>query len=83
MPSWSDIAVQISASINTHFDVEKTSVISGGCINQAYCIEDDKHRFFVKLNKTIARFLFSCLGVDCRRFSWNQIIGELQNYQKL
>ena len=47
MSLWSDIAVQISASINTPFDVEKTSAISGGCINQAYCIEDDKHSFFV------------------------------------
>ena len=52
MPPWSDIAVQISASIRTTFDIEKISSISGGCINQAYCIKDDKHSFFVKLNKT-------------------------------
>jgi len=51
MSFWSDITIQISASINTIFDVEKISSISGGCINQAYCIEDSKHSFFVKLNK--------------------------------
>ena len=58
MSPWSDIAVQISASINTLFKIEKTSVISGGCINQAYCVEDDKHRFFVKLNKTKSLQMF-------------------------
>ena len=58
MSPWSDIAVQISASINSPFDVEKTSSISGGCINQAYCIEDDKHSFFVKLNKTESLQMF-------------------------
>ncbi len=58
MSPWSDIAVQISASINTPFDVEKTSLISGGCINQAYCIEDGKHSFFVKLNKTESLQMF-------------------------
>ena len=39
MSSWPDIAVQISASIGTPFVVERISSISGGCINQTYCIE--------------------------------------------
>ena len=58
MSLWSDIAIQISASINTLFDVEKISSISGGCINQAYCIEDSKHSFFVKLNTTKSLHMF-------------------------
>lgn len=58
MSPWPDIAVQISASINAPFDVEKTSSISGGCINQAYCIGDGKHSFFVKLNKTESLQMF-------------------------
>ena len=58
MSLWSDIAIQISASTNTPFDVEKISSISGGCINQAYCIEDSKHSFFVKLNKTKSLRMF-------------------------
>ena len=58
MSLWSDIAIQISASTNTHFDVEKISSISGGCINQAYCIKDSKHSFFVKLNKPNSLHMF-------------------------
>jgi len=58
MSLWSDIAIQISASINTLFKVEKISSISGGCINQAYCIEDSKHSFFVKLNTTKSLHMF-------------------------
>jgi len=58
MSLWSDIAIQISASINTLFDVEKISSISGGCINQAYCIKDSKHSFFIKLNKTKSFHMF-------------------------
>lgn len=58
MSLWSDIAIQISASINTLFDVEKISSISGGYINQAYCIEDSKHSFFVKLNTTKSLHMF-------------------------
>ncbi|MCK5436050.1 MAG: fructosamine kinase family protein, partial [Nitrosomonadaceae bacterium] len=58
MPSWSDIAVQISASIDTPFVVEKISSISGGCINQTYCIEGGNHRFFVKLNNVTSMSMF-------------------------
>lgn len=58
MPSWSDIAVQISASIDTPFVVEKISSVSGGCINQTYCIEGGNHRFFVKLNNVTSMSMF-------------------------
>ena len=51
MSPWQDIAVQISASVNTSFRIEKTSSINGGCINQTYCIKDSKYSFLVKLNK--------------------------------
>lgn len=51
MSLWSDISAQISDSINIPFKIEKTSLISGGCINQTYCIENSKCTFFVKINK--------------------------------
>tara|TARA_Y100001936_G_scaffold243230_1_gene281786 strand:+ start:37536 stop:38420 length:885 start_codon:yes stop_codon:yes gene_type:complete len=58
MSLWSDIALQISTSINTRFDVERIDSMSGGCINQAYYIKDRKHDFFVKTNKTINLHMF-------------------------
>lgn len=51
MSPWPDIAAQISTSIDTSFSVDKISSINGGCINQTYCIKDEKHSFFVKLNE--------------------------------
>ncbi len=58
MSLWSDIAVQISASLGTPFVVERTSSISGGCINQTYYIEGGSHSFFVKLNNMASMPIF-------------------------
>ena len=69
MSPWSDIALQVSASINTSFDVKKTSVISGGCINQAYCIEDDKHSFFVKLNRKESLQIFEAEAIGLQEIN--------------
>ena len=58
MSLWSDISLQISDSINKPFNIIKTLPISGGCINQAYCIEDTNCSFFVKLNKIDSLLMF-------------------------
>ncbi|MBS0299872.1 MAG: fructosamine kinase family protein [Proteobacteria bacterium] len=48
--SWNPISAQISTATNTPFQVKESHSISGGCINQTYCIADESQRFFVKLN---------------------------------
>src|SRR5687768_18183891 len=50
MQSWTEIAAQISRSTGTPFTVQTTFPLGGGCINQAYRIEGNGQRFFVKLN---------------------------------
>lgn len=50
MQVWHDISAQISAVTNTHFTVNESRSIGGGCINQAYCITNGAQHFFVKLN---------------------------------
>ena len=50
MHAWSEIAVQIAATIGQPFEHEKINAIGGGCINQAYCVSDGQRRFFVKIN---------------------------------
>ncbi|MCK5718468.1 MAG: fructosamine kinase family protein [Thiomargarita sp.] len=47
---WNLIAQHISSVIGEDFKIQKKYSISGGCINQAYCIEDMQRRFFIKLN---------------------------------
>lgn len=52
MKHWPEIAAEISSTTHTAFKVSQATAISGGCINEAYCIADDNHRFFVKLNSS-------------------------------
>jgi fructosamine-3-kinase len=48
--SWTEIAAQISHSTAAPFTVQTTVPLGGGCINQAYRVEGNGQRFFVKLN---------------------------------
>jgi len=58
MHAWHEISTQISAATNSHFKIKKTNTISGGCINQAYCIADGVRRYFVKINTTGSLSMF-------------------------
>ena len=58
MSPWADIATQISSSTGSSFVVEKTSSISGGCINETHRIEGNGQRFFVKLNNADSLTMF-------------------------
>lgn len=58
-PAWPDIAAQISATTSFSFTPEKIVPVGGGCINQAYCVEDISRRFFVKLNWPDHLFMFA------------------------
>ena len=50
MHAWDQIGEQISTTIGSHFKIKDTRPISGGCINQTYCIGDGAQHYFVKLN---------------------------------
>lgn len=63
MISWSDIAAQISSSIDAPFIVERKYSVSGGCINQCFCIEGNNHRFFVKLNNVESASMFEAEAI--------------------
>lgn len=58
-PVWPDIAAQISTVTGFLFRPERITPVSGGCINQAYRIEDALRRFFVKLNRPDTLFMFA------------------------
>ena len=65
MLSWTEISAQMSASQGSPFIVEKASSVGGGCINQAYKIEGNGQRFFVKLNdrRSLAMFEAEAAGL--------------------
>lgn len=50
MQQWGSIDTQISAYLDRNFSSRQHQSVSGGCINQAWRISDDKDTFFVKLN---------------------------------
>lgn len=58
MHPWHEIGTQISAVTNSHFTIQKTGTVGGGCINQAYYIADGVRRYFVKLNTTDSLCMF-------------------------
>ncbi len=47
---WDEIEIAISQAIATNFKGDRRQSRSGGCINQAFTIANQNHRFFVKLN---------------------------------
>ncbi|MDP1559412.1 MAG: fructosamine kinase family protein [Nitrosomonas sp.] len=58
MTPWSDIAAQISTTTKTAFNANNIASISGGCINEAFCITDANQKFFVKLNSANSALMF-------------------------
>ncbi|SEQ78392.1 Fructosamine-3-kinase [Nitrosomonas sp. Nm51] len=50
MNNLTDIARHITEATQQPFEPKKTITVGGGCINQAFCVADDKRRFFVKIN---------------------------------
>ena len=59
MPNWSEIAKAISSATAEPFSVAEHQAVGGGCINQAYRIEDGTRRFFIKLNDANAVEMFA------------------------
>lgn len=66
MLSWTRISAQISASQGSPFIVEKATSVGGGCINQAYKIENKGQRFFVKLNDRGSLAMFEAEAAGLR-----------------
>ncbi|MCP5242449.1 MAG: fructosamine kinase family protein [Burkholderiales bacterium] len=50
MNDWTDIVKHITDTTGQPFEPKKITAIGGGCINQAFCVADDKRCFFVKIN---------------------------------
>ena len=59
MPNWSEIAKAISSATAEPFSIAERQAVGGGCINQAYRIEDGTRRFFIKLNDANAVEMFA------------------------
>jgi fructosamine-3-kinase len=65
MHRWQAIAVMIQGAIGRSFEVKSARSVSGGCINQGYCLSDGITQFFVKLNQAdrLEMFVAEALGL--------------------
>ncbi|WOD37714.1 fructosamine kinase family protein [Nodosilinea sp. E11] len=63
---WTAIAQHISAKTGQAFTIQERRSVSGGCINQAYQINDGAQAFFIKLNQAsqVAMFEAEALGLS-------------------
>jgi fructosamine-3-kinase len=55
---WTNIGAQISTATGVPFSVNTAFSIGGGCINEAYLVEGNGQKFFVKLNNFDALTMF-------------------------
>lgn len=56
---WSIIGSDIARASGTPFSVSSRRAVGGGCINQAWLVEDAGRRWFVKLNQASAADMFA------------------------
>lgn len=50
MPLWTALSRHITAATGVPFQARRQRSVGGGCINQAYIVEDGQQRYFVKTN---------------------------------
>jgi fructosamine-3-kinase len=63
---WVAIARQITQTTGQPFTVEQRLTVSGGCINQGYCLRGGQQQYFVKINQAnqLAMFQTEALGLE-------------------
>lgn len=62
---WGVIAQHISQTTGQPFSITEQRPVGGGSINQAYCISNEQHRYFAKLNQAsqVTMFEVEALGL--------------------
>ena len=74
MTHWTEIAAEITRATHSVFKVNQITTISGGCINEAYCIADDTHRFFIKLNSADNLSMFEAEAAGLKEIYHSQTL---------
>jgi fructosamine-3-kinase len=71
---WTAIARQISQSTGQPFTVIQRRSVSGGCINQGYCLLGDEKNYFVKLNQAHQLGMFQAEALGLGKMAATQTI---------
>lgn len=71
---WTQIAEHISQTTEKTFQVEKQRSVSGGCINQGYCLIGKTIRYFVKINHASQAEMFTAEALGLKQMAETQTI---------
>lgn len=71
---WDAIARHISQATGNAFVIRDRQSVSGGSINQAYCISDGDQRYFLKLNQAVRVAMFEQEALGLKEMAETQTI---------
>ncbi|MEM8779809.1 MAG: fructosamine kinase family protein, partial [Cyanobacteria bacterium P01_G01_bin.49] len=71
---WTQITEQISQATQSTFQVEKQKSVSGGCINQGYCLIGETISYFVKINRASQVEMFAAEALGLKQMAATQAI---------
>ncbi len=71
---WDKIAVHISETTGEIFSIDNRRSVSGGCINQGYCISSSARSYFTKLNQASQVAMFEAEAVGLQQMRETQTI---------
>lgn len=69
--NWADLATRLSSRLGVELGLRDASPVSGGNINQAWCLQANSQRFFVKTNRAELLPMFEAeqAGLDAIRMT--------------
>ncbi len=71
---WTQIAEHISQTTGKSFTVETQKSVSGGCINQGYCLIGSDIKYFVKINHASQVEMFAAEALGLKEMAETQTI---------
>ncbi len=71
---WTQISQHISETTGKPFTVERQKSVSGGCINQAYCLIGSDIKYFVKINHASKVEMFATEALGLKEMAQTQTI---------
>ncbi|ACB53358.1 putative Fructosamine kinase [Crocosphaera subtropica ATCC 51142] len=71
---WTQISEHISQATGKSFTIESQKSVSGGCINQGYCLIGEDTKYFVKINHASQVEMFTAEALGLKEMAETQTI---------
>ena len=74
MSMWQSVEQSIQTATGAAFSIQRTTPISGGCINAAWCIDNGAMRYFVKTNSAAKLTMFEAEAAGLAALSASRML---------